>query len=133
MMYHAVQSLKIETGFFQTKLWQKVYILPESRDNLKKKSPNYIKIDMSTSCNDIKFMFSKKATKIDEIFTINLTFTKYISSNRQWRFHHFLWNTNFNWPLVGLKNRLSKVQLYILPKSIYNFHYGNGVPTMFDS
>ena len=73
MMYHAVQSLKIETGFFQTKLWQKVYILPESRDNLKKKSPNYIKIDMSTSCNDIKFMFSKKATKIDEIFTINLT------------------------------------------------------------
>ena len=87
MMYHAVQSLKIETSFFQTKLWQKVYILPESRDNLKKKSPNYIKIDMSTSCNDIKFMFSKKATKIDEIFTINLTFTTstvcYIASNRQ--------------------------------------------------
>ena len=31
----------------------------------------------------LKFIFSKKATKIDEIFTVNLTFTKYIASNRR--------------------------------------------------
>ena len=36
----------------------------------------------STTCNTmrmvlIKFMFSKKATKIDEIFTTNLTVTSY--------------------------------------------------------
>ena len=38
----------------------------------------------------LKFMFSKKATKIDQIFTIDLTFTKQVS-NRRWRFRQFLW------------------------------------------
>jgi hypothetical protein len=32
----------------------------------------------------LKFMFSKKATQIDKIFTVNL-------SNHQWRFCQFLW------------------------------------------
>ena len=39
----------------------------------------------------LKFTFSKKATKIDKIFTVDLTFTNYIASNRLWRFHQFLW------------------------------------------
>ena len=34
----------------------------------------------------VKFVFSKKATKIDEIFD-----TYCIMSNRQWRFSQFLW------------------------------------------
>jgi hypothetical protein len=38
----------------------------------------------------VKFMFSKKTTKIDEIFTIDLTLI-YIPSNRWWRFCQFLW------------------------------------------
>ena len=37
----------------------------------------------------VKFVFSKKATKIDEIFTADLTLTTYIMSNRRWRFRHF--------------------------------------------
>ena len=32
---------------------------------------------------DVKFMFSKKATKNDEIFTVNLTFTTYCQINRE--------------------------------------------------
>ena len=31
----------------------------------------------------LKFIFSKKATKIDEIFTVDLTLTYYIASNRR--------------------------------------------------
>ena len=34
-------------------------------------------ISMAISLSDIKFMFSKKATKIDEIFTVVLTVTTY--------------------------------------------------------
>ena len=40
---------------------------------------------------ELKFMFSKKATKIDEIFTVNLTVTTYVLSNWRWRFNKFLW------------------------------------------
>ena len=39
----------------------------------------------------IKFMFLKKATKNDKIYTVNLTLT-----NRRWRFHNFLWT----WTLI---------------------------------
>ena len=47
----------------------------------------------------LKFMFSKKATKIDEIFTVDLTFTKYISVKSTVKilsiFVAFLKNMNF--------------------------------------
>ena len=69
MMYHAVQSLKIEMDFFK-QYYVKKFIFPE------KKLPIIVKVKViDRSCNDVKFMFSKKATKIDEIFTIDLTFT----------------------------------------------------------
>ena len=34
-------------------------------------------------CIKLKFLFSRKATKIDEIFNVNLTLTYYIMSNRR--------------------------------------------------
>ena len=42
----------------------------------------------------VKFVFSKKATKIDKIFTINLTLTTVKISSI---FVAFLENMNFNW------------------------------------
>ena len=39
----------------------------------------------------VKFVFSKKATKIDEVFTIDLTLTQ--------RFHHVLWPSWKTWTL----------------------------------
>ena len=38
-------------------------------------------VENYTSKGQLKFVFSKKATKIDKIFTVHLTVTKYIMSN----------------------------------------------------
>ena len=47
-------------------------------------------------------MFSKKATKIDRIFTVNLTVTTYVLSNLRWRFCQFLWPSQKAWTLIVL-------------------------------
>ena len=52
-------------------LWQASVDLREQLD-LKKHNNDLI----SYSSGIVKFMFSKKATKIDQIFAVNLTFTK---------------------------------------------------------
>ena len=52
----------------------------------------------------LKFMFSKKATKIDEIFTIDL-------SNQWWRFRHFLWSS---YKIRTLTNRTNEAQLVVI-------------------
>ena len=52
----------------------------------------------------MKFVFSKKATKIDEIFTVDLT-PYNIMSYRWWRFRQFLWPSCKTWTFnirVGL-------------------------------
>ena len=59
------------------------------------------KIYLTKKHTDVKFIFSKKVTKVDKIFTIDLTFTRYvyvkstmkISSN----FVAFLENINFTY------------------------------------
>ena len=47
---------------------------------------------------DIKFMFSKKATKIDKIFTVNLTLCSKCQFDGEYFFNFvaFLKNLNFN-------------------------------------
>ena len=53
----------------------------------------------------VKFMFSKKATKIEEIFTVNLTSCKKVKSTVKISsiFVAFLENTNFMELLIGLE------------------------------
>ena len=63
-------------GFSLTPIDSNFYIPSGSR-----KKPSLI-------MDEIKFVFSKKATKIDPIFTVDLTFTKEVS-NRRWRFINF--------------------------------------------
>jgi len=66
---------------------------------------------MSIEILEVKFMFSKKATKIDEIFTVYLT----LWSKCQFRgkilaiFVAFLENTNFARILMQLQNALTPI------------------------
>ena len=48
----------------------------------------------------LKFRFFKKVTKTDEISTLDLMFTIYISSNLRWRFRQFLWSSRKTWTLT---------------------------------
>ena len=57
-----------------------------SHDNFSQKSP---------ICLGLKFVFSKKATKIDEIFTVNLTLTVKSTVKISSIFLAFLDNMNF--------------------------------------
>ena len=58
---------------------------------------------------DLKFMFSKKATKIDEIFTIDLTLTTYCQINGE----DFV---NF----CGLLRKLKLYEAHFLARFDYN-------------
>ena len=49
---------------------------------------------------NIKFRFSKKATKIDEIFTVDLTITTCCSNQWRWRFCQFFWPSQKTWTLI---------------------------------
>ena len=44
----------------------------------------------------LKFVFFNKATKIDEIFTVDVKLI-YITSNWRWRFRQFLWPSQKTW------------------------------------
>ena len=65
------QQVHNNDGFFND--------LPLAKQSKKKQG---IRFSQKLS-KEAKFMFSKKATKIDEIFTIDLTLTTYIMSNRR--------------------------------------------------
>ena len=69
----------------------------------------------------IKFMYSKKATKIDEIFTVNLT----VCSNRQINGEDFV---NFCGLLGKHELYVQVLFLFIFTKSFCNF---SSVPTVF--
>ena len=84
----------------------------------------------------LKFTFSEKATKVDKIFTVNLT----VCSNTQidrvkilWIFVAFLENINFNWNLRNVSNnwtnndRFHDCKLFLMLKAkclkMYKFDF----------
>jgi len=69
-------------------------------------------------CCILKFMFSKKATNIDKILTINLTATTYCQidasmTSWRWRFCQFLWPSQKTWALTLIYSAV--VYVYISP------------------
>ena len=85
----------------------------------------------------IKFVFSKKATKFDEILTGDLTLTIYITSNWRWRFCQILYSRvrnkrtttfiNFWIFFQGLWSYYRLKKLYIL----YKFEHFKGLRLFF--
>ena len=67
--------------------------------SITKKLKNYFTIIDTIEMFPLKFMFSKKATKIDEIFTIDVTITTYCQIDGE-AFVNFLWHSQKTWTLT---------------------------------
>ena len=66
------------------------------------------------ACRYVKFVFSKKATKIDEIFNVELTL-----SNRRWRFRQFLWQSCILMLYLIIRVFLLFVRISLIAKNIW--------------